>query len=314
MRARKIAYVAVLLFSAMPPVLAQRGVGSLPGADMAKPMPTPMQIFYDPTRDPMRNGAANSAPTPAVAIPAKAGETVSITTLTAPPEARAAYEKGVQAYNKHKVPDAKKDFEKAVGIYPKFAVAWYSLGVCLWLQSNSPDAAAAYQRALDADPKYPDPYARLAAIELEAGKWQDAADTSERLIRLDPAHFPEAYLYDSVADLRLSKFREAEHSARDALSMDTGHKYPKAEQVLGLALANENNFAEARTHFIAYLGQEKNTAELARARQQLAIIDQEAATSADHPVPARNAPSVQPDAASAALPASEKAEIEETQQ
>jgi len=117
---------------------------------------------------------------------------------------------------------------------------------------------------------------QLAAVELNASKWDEAADVSGRVIHLDPQHFPEAYLYNSVANLQLLKFDAAERSAREALRTDMEHKYPKAEQMLGLALANEKDYAGARSHLTAYLALEKNPTELALARKQLAVIEQEA--------------------------------------
>jgi tetratricopeptide (TPR) repeat protein len=129
---------------------------------------------------------------------------------------------------------------------------------------------------MEADPKYLPPYVQLAAVELNAGRWQQAADASGGVIRLDPVHFPEAYLYNSTANLQLLKFGEAERSAREVLRLDTEHKYPKAEQLLGLALANEKDYAGARSHLAAYLEREKNPTELALARRQLAIVEMEA--------------------------------------
>ena len=219
---------------------------------------------------------ATSGPTPAVAVPKAVGESVSMTTLAAPPEARAAYDKGVRAYNKQKLPEAQKNLEKAVEIYPQFAAAWYSLGVCLGLRNDPGGAAAAYRRSIEADPKYPEPYVQLVAVELNASKWEEAADVSGKVIHLDPQHFPEAYLYNSVANLQLLKFDLAERSAREALRTDTEHKFPKAEQMLGLALANEGDYAGARSHLTAYLALEKNPTEIALGRKQLAVIEQQA--------------------------------------
>ena len=263
---------SILLLAAALPVFAQKA----PPANAPKPAgPTPAQAIYDPLRDPTRNGMADSR-ADAVAIPKDAGEAVSMTTLAAPPEARAAYEKGVRAYGKRRWQEAQKNLEKAVAAYPQYAVAWYSLGVCLWVQDKQGEAAAAYRHSVEADPKYPAPYVQLAAVELNAGKWQDAADSSGGAIRLDPLHLPEAYLYNSTANLQLLKFDAAERSAREVLRLDTEQKYPKAEQLLGLALANEKDYAGAKSHLAAYLGREKNPAELAVARQQLAIVEEAA--------------------------------------
>ena len=263
--------LAILLLGVTLPALAQKGT-----TPPASPAPTPVRGVYDPMQDPRKNGMADSGPASAATVPKAAGETVSVTTLAAPPEARSAYDKGIRAYNKQKWPEAQKNLQKAVEIYPKFAAAWYSLGVCLGSQNRPGDAAAAYRRSIDADPKYPEPYVQLAAVELNDSKWEEAADATGKVIHLDPQHFPEAYLYNSVANLQLLKFDAAERSAREALRTDTDHKFPKAEQMLGLALANEKDYAGARSHLTAYLALEKNPTEIALGRKQLAVIEQEA--------------------------------------
>jgi len=274
---------SILLLAAALPGSAQKGAP----APAANPGPAPPQSVYDPLQDPRKNGMANSGPATPVAPAKEADETVSMTTLAAPPEARAAYEKGVRAYNKQRWPEAQKNLEKAVEIYPKFALAWYRLGACLLAQNKPGDAAAAYRRSIEADPKYPGPYVRLASVDIDAGKWQDAADISDRAIRLDPLHLPEAYLYNSVANLQLLKFGVAESSARQALRTDAEGKYPKAEQLLALALANEKDYTGARTHLAAYLNREKSPTELALARHQLEIIEQEASEAGQTAAPSK---------------------------
>src|ERR1017187_7616768 len=54
---------------------------------------------------------------------------VSATTLQAPSNARKAYERGLEAMRAEKWDAAAAEFGKAVKVYPKFAVAWYQLGL-----------------------------------------------------------------------------------------------------------------------------------------------------------------------------------------
>src|SRR5437667_11895118 len=55
------------------------------------------------------------------------GFTVSATSAQAPNGARKAFEKGRDQQKKQKRDDAQRSFEKAVEIYPKYAVAWFEL-------------------------------------------------------------------------------------------------------------------------------------------------------------------------------------------
>lgn len=57
------------------------------------------------------------------------GLTISATSLMAPKDAKKAYEKGLEALKKKKSDDAQKSFQKAVEVYPKYASAWFQLGL-----------------------------------------------------------------------------------------------------------------------------------------------------------------------------------------
>ena len=68
---------------------------------------------------------------------------VSATTLAAPTNAAKAYEKGISAMHEQKWDAAQKEFTKAVEAYPKFAIAWFELGVLRQGRNDLPGAAQA---------------------------------------------------------------------------------------------------------------------------------------------------------------------------
>src|SRR3954447_16659010 len=90
------------------------------------------------------------------------GTTISAASLAAPKDAKKAYEKGMDALKKKKVPDAIKNFEKAVEIYPKYAVAWFELGRYQAAQGDASMAKGYFDQAVKADPKFVAPYMELA--------------------------------------------------------------------------------------------------------------------------------------------------------
>ncbi|MGH9675261.1 MAG: tetratricopeptide repeat protein, partial [Bryobacteraceae bacterium] len=72
------------------------------------------------------------------------GLTISATSLNAPKDARKAFEKGKEQSAKKKLDEAQKELEKAVSLYPKYAVAWYELGLVHERKSKVEDARSAY--------------------------------------------------------------------------------------------------------------------------------------------------------------------------
>lgn len=181
------------------------------------------------------------------------GTTISMTSMAAPKDARKAYEKGRDALKKKKTADAEKELQKAVTAYPKYAAAWYELGLAQEMQDRAGDARTSYGQALAADPKFLKPYLQLAAIAARENKWQEVADSTDRAIKLDPYDFPQAYLYNSIANYNLGKLDAAEKSAREAQKLDTAHRFPKVNHLLGVILADRRDYSGAAASMRDYL-------------------------------------------------------------
>ncbi len=202
------------------------------------------------------------------------GTTISATSLQAPKDAKKAYEKGRQANEKRKWKDAQRELEKAVAAYPKYAAAWHELGVAHQAQNQMEEARKAYGQALEADPKFIKPYLQLALIAAGERKWDEVADTTDRMVRLNPLDFPQAFLMNSIANLNLRRPDVAEKSAREALKLDPSSRMPKVQHVLGLALANKGDYAGAVEHIKAYLEMAPNASDAEVARKQLTELQQ----------------------------------------
>ncbi len=201
------------------------------------------------------------------------GRAISFTTLAAPKDAKKAYEKAVDQMKKKKVPEAQKELEKAVSLYPKYAVAWHMLGQ-IHQQSNRPaDARKAYSEAIAADNKYVNPYLQMALLAAGENNWQEVADTTDRVIRLNPVQYPQAFFYNSVANFNLQKWDAAEKSAREAVKMDTQHRMPKAQHLLGILLANKNDFAGAAEHMKGYVQFAPSAPDIDQVKKQLADVE-----------------------------------------
>jgi tetratricopeptide (TPR) repeat protein len=207
------------------------------------------------------------------------GTTISATSMLAPKDAKKAFEKGSEALKKQKYDDALKQLEKAVEIYPKYAAAWHALGQAHQKQNDTEGARRAYGQALAADSKYLGPYLQLAGLSVNEQKWKEAADTSDRLIRLDPVDFPGAYFFSAVANLNLALAGEAgrldaaEKSAREGLKLDPNHRMPGIDHVLGVILANKRDFTGAAEHLKSYLEHAPGATDTEQVRRTLAEVE-----------------------------------------
>jgi tetratricopeptide (TPR) repeat protein len=201
------------------------------------------------------------------------GFTYSLTTAAAPKDAKKALDKGVDAGKKGKFPDAEVQLQKAVELYPKFAVAWYELGRTQEAQNKLEDAQKSYQQAVQADERYISPYLQMAQIAMREKKWPEVLESTNRVIKLDPYSYPGAYYLNAVANLQEQKLDAAEKSARETIKLDRDHKFMKASHVLGVILAQKQDYAGALVEMKSYLAQRPDGSDADFVRKQIVELE-----------------------------------------
>ncbi len=174
------------------------------------------------------------------------GMTVSAAPYKAPEDARRAYEKGLEEERKGKLANARKYFEKAVGIYPKFAIAWFQLGAVLQKENQKDEAHTAFTKATTIDTKFLPPYLSLAAMAYEAQNWREVLDFTGHILDLDPlnhvagyildldpTNYTDAYFYNTVANYKLNKMEAAEKSGLKAEKLDLRTRFSATASLAG---------------------------------------------------------------------------------
>jgi len=211
------------------------------------------------------------------------GLTVSATTAAAPGNARKALEKAIEKERKNQADEAEKLLQKAVQIYPKYAIAWFELGHLQSVNNDFTSARQSFQQAIAADDKYVNPYQGLSQIAWKQKNWREVVDFTNKLLALNPVNFPDAWFSNSVASYFLHDLVTAEKSARAALRVDAAHRFPKAEYVLGVILMQSGNYPEATTHLRQYIALVKDPVDIEQAQKRLAEITQLSAQNAAPP-------------------------------
>jgi tetratricopeptide (TPR) repeat protein len=211
------------------------------------------------------------------------GTTISATSYQASKDAKKAYSKGLDEAKRQKWPEAQAQFEKAVGLYPHYAAAWFELGRVFELENNASQARKAYGQALEADRKFLKPYLPLAAMSIQESNWQAVAETTATLTRLDPVDYPQGFLLNALANLNLHNFDAAEQSARHALKLDVDHRFPRAAYLLGLVLANKHDYEAALPLLRDFIQRAPNTPDAEMVRKQISAIETLAKAKAPQP-------------------------------
>ena len=198
------------------------------------------------------------------------GGTVSLKTLAAPKDARKAWEKAGKELQKENpnFSKASKELTKAVELYPEFASAWYMLGEVRLAQTARPGASEAFEQASAADPEYANPYLSLALMQMEEGRWQEAADLCSQALELNPQLIKAHYL-NSLAHGSLGSLDVAEESALLVLNNNQAKTYPLIYYVLGFVEAQRENFTSAAARYRTFLEVRPNLSLAKKARGQL---------------------------------------------
>ncbi|HSR08864.1 MAG TPA: hypothetical protein VLM42_17095 [Bryobacteraceae bacterium] len=105
-------------------------------------------------------------------------------------------------------------------------------------------------------------------------KWQELVDRTDQWLRLDPLNSSDVYYLSSLGNLQTQHIDIAEKNAREAIRLDPAKKNMRTRYILGLALAQKQDFvasAAAIREFLATANPEAKETEVIR--KQLAQID-----------------------------------------
>ncbi len=208
------------------------------------------------------------------------GFTISATSALAPAKAQKQYEKGRQLEQKQQWDGALASFQRAVAVYPEYAVAWFELGR---VQGHAGDLAAArrsFRQSLSADPRFISPYQELAQLALRDKRWQEVADATDALLKLNPINFPQDWFLNGLANFYLQHLDAAEKSARSGLDVQGQRQVPKLEYLLAVILAQKQNYTEALEHIRDYLILAPHAADVETAQKQAEELERLSAKTA----------------------------------
>ena len=137
---------------------------------------------------------------------------------------------------------ASREFDRALDLNPKLAVALFEKGSILADQAEWSQAADLFRRAVAASPDYPLAHLALGDMLLRAGEFENSASELRSVLRLDPNN-SAAYQGLGLIHLQEGDFNGATADFRRALAMRPG--YVDAERGLGHALASAHKWPEA---------------------------------------------------------------------
>src|SRR5215469_15766983 len=199
------------------------------------------------------------------------GSTVSAKPV--PESARKEYFKGLEEKGKGKLDSAGQRFRKAVDDYPSYAAAWLELGRVQNAQKDPASARQSFQHAIAADSSLLPAYQELAQNEARDSDWSSLAATTDQMLKLDAQNHPEFWFYNCVSKYHLGDLDAAQKSALEGVKVDSAHRVPKMEYVLGIILLQTGDNSSAAEHLHKYLSLNPNGQEARDAEKKLQDIE-----------------------------------------
>jgi Tfp pilus assembly protein PilF len=206
---------------------------------------------------------ANNNPIPGAA------PTVSASQLNVPPKAKSEMDKGMDAFTKGDLKKADEKLQKAVEIYPKYAMAWNNLGVVRMREKDTDGAKSAWLKCIEADDKFPSGYLNLARVSMMEKNLPEAESYIKKSLITDPNN-SEALVLLAKEQLLSGSYDKALVTARKVHTLP--QHLPDAHLVAGEALLHENRDSEAVQEYGLYLKEYPDSPNAAKVRNAMAQI------------------------------------------
>jgi tetratricopeptide (TPR) repeat protein len=210
------------------------------------------------------------APAPKAAVGA-APPSVAIVDLNIPKAARREVEKGVEAFNRGELEEARKSFETAIALYPKYASAYNFLGTTLVEQKEPGRGQQAFEKAIELNQNFSEAYSNLAKLYFREQKLELCEPLLEKSVAADPRN-AEALTYLVQVELLGGKYGLAAANARRVHELPH-NEYAIVHFMAARALRANSQRAEAITEYKLFLHEAPNSKNSSQARQELTQLE-----------------------------------------
>ena len=153
---------------------------------------------------------------------------------------------GAALFQKGRVDEAVAQFKRTLEINPKYAQANYNLGLALFQKGRMEDAIAQFKKAVKINPYYPEAHNNLGHALLQKGQLDEALDQFENALEINP-HYVDAYSNLGTTLFQKGQVDDAIAQYRKALRINPN--YVNAHYNLGNALFQKGQLDEAIAQF-----------------------------------------------------------------
>lgn len=196
---------------------------------------------------------------------------IAIVDLNIPKPARKAVEKGVEAFNRGELDEARKSFETAIALYPNYASAYNFLGTTFVEQKETRRGQQAFEKAIELNQNFAEAYSNLAKLYFREQKLELCEPLLEKSVAADPRN-AEALTYLVQVELLGGKYGLAAANARRVHELPH-NEYAIVHFMAARALRANSQHAEAISEYKLFLQEAPNSKNSSQARQELTQLE-----------------------------------------
>ena len=214
----------------------------------------------------------------ASSIKSNAPPVTSAAELRIPADAKKAFHKGMEAWERNDFAKAAEQFEKAVALYPQYDTAFNNLGVMYYQMGQAEKARAAFEHSVALNDKNADADRNLARILIHDSNYSQAEDLLKKSLIVEPLN-PVTLTLMCVTQVKTGDYDGALATARKVHQLP--HEgYSLVHDIAGQAYEHKGQPQDAAVEYETYLRESPNGPEAGQVRSSLAGL-----TAASRPNP-----------------------------
>ena len=160
--------------------------------------------------------------------------------------AESSYSQGLGYLSRDDYAKAVAFFEKAVGIDPNYAEAWYQVGYCYGMLSRHKESLEASKKAAQLRPRWSETYINIGASSYALKNYEEAADAYRQATKLNPYKAEIQYSLGLSLN-KLGRTDEEILAYKRAIALKPD--YANAFELLGIAYYKKRQFAQSLEAF-----------------------------------------------------------------
>jgi Flp pilus assembly protein TadD len=194
---------------------------------------------------------------------------VSASDLGVPSRARKEFDKAGELIRKQEFAQAVQRLNRAISMYPNYAVAYNNLGVIYSRLGDPVREREALQRAIDLNDHLALAYVNLGRMNIAAGDFSGAETALDKASTLDPAD-PITLILLSYSEFMDQHLDEAIATSHKAHALETAHSF--VHRVAARVFEQQRQGASAIAELELFLKEEPTGPRADAARKELEIV------------------------------------------